>query len=645
MEFTRRNFIKCAVGGLGGTLLSPLPWKLIDDIAIWTQNWSWVPVPAEGKFSTVNTVCTLCPGGCGIEVRKVGDRVVKIEGRADYPVNRGAICPLGMAGPQLLYHEGVRWKGPMKRVGPRGSLEWKEIPWSEAINLAADRIQGLREKGVPEQVGAIDGNQTGSTVSLFIKRLLNAIGNPNYMPVSGGEDTYEAAMFVMQGTKGPVTFDLENSDFILSFGCGLLDGWGAPGRVLRAWSQWATGRPHNTTYLVQVDPRLSATASKADTWIAPFPGTEGALALGLCHVIIKEKLYSKRFIEEYAFGFDDWVETGGTKHTGFANIVLQKYSPQAVEQMTGVGREVIADVARKFVTAKAPLALSGRGKGRLPGSLYEFMAVHALNALAGRINQRGGVLAAGDLPLASWPKPAYDRVALKGLSRSRIDRAGTSLYPFAESLLHKFSEAIINGTPSPIDTLLVCSANPAYTLPESRQVDRALSRIPFIISLSPFLDETSLMADLILPDHTHLEKMSDIVWPQGVQYPVYALSRPTIQPVYKTRHTGEVILSLAKKLGGTIAESFQWPHYEEALKERVKGLYDSGKGRIGPIKGDPVWKRLDTQEIGNSSYTSFDAFWDDLKEHGCWYTPFHPFDRWSEIFQTPSNKFEFFSSL
>ena len=74
MDFNRRNFIKFFVGGLGGTLLSPLPWKLMDDISIWTQNWSWIPVPAKGEFSTVNSVCTLCPGACGIEVRKVGGR-------------------------------------------------------------------------------------------------------------------------------------------------------------------------------------------------------------------------------------------------------------------------------------------------------------------------------------------------------------------------------------------------------------------------------------------------------------------------------------------------------------------------------------------------------------------------------------------
>ena len=288
MEFSRRNFIKFAVGGLGGTLLSPLPWKLMDDIAIWTQNWSWVPVPAKGKFSTISSVCTLCSGACGIQVRKVGSRAVMIEGSNEYPVNQGGICPLGMAGLQILYNEGIRWKAPVKRVGPRGSKRWKEISWAEAICELATRIKGLRDTGSPEKLAAIDGNQSRSTMALLVKRLLDAVGSPNYMVMPREEDTYAMATFLMQGGKGPTAFDLENSDFIVSFGCGLFDGWGAPGRMLSAWGEWARSR--NKTSIIQIDPRASNTASKADQWLAPFPGTEAALALGIAHVIIKERL-------------------------------------------------------------------------------------------------------------------------------------------------------------------------------------------------------------------------------------------------------------------------------------------------------------------------------------------------------------------
>ncbi|RLB22334.1 MAG: molybdopterin oxidoreductase, partial [Deltaproteobacteria bacterium] len=121
MGMTRRDFVKLVVGGVAGLHVTPLPWKLTDDIAIWTQNWPWVPVPSEGAFSEEKSVCTLCPGGCGIKVRKVDNRAIKIEGRTDFPINPGGICPVGMGGLQLLYDKDLRFTSPMKRVGPRGS--------------------------------------------------------------------------------------------------------------------------------------------------------------------------------------------------------------------------------------------------------------------------------------------------------------------------------------------------------------------------------------------------------------------------------------------------------------------------------------------------------------------------------------------
>lgn len=644
MDFNRRNFIKFFVGGLGGTLLSPLPWKLMDDISIWTQNWSWVPVPAKGEFSTINSVCTLCPGACGIEARKVGGRAVKIEGRSDYPVNQGGICPLGMAGLQILYNEGIRWKAPMKRVGPRGSDKWKEISWDEAIDELATRIKGLRDTRNPERLAVIDGNQSRSTMALLIKRLLNSIGSPNYMVMPREEDTHDIATFLMQGGKGPQAFDLENSDLIVSFGCSLFDGWGAPGRMLSAWRGWVKNGPKDKTYLVQIDPRASNTASKADQWLAPFPGTEAALALGIAHVIIKEGLYSKEFIKDHTFGFTDWLDANRVEHRGFSGIVLERYSPQMVEDITGIGRKAIIEVARRFALAKAPIALAGRGKGLLPGSLYESMAIHALNALVGRVNKKGGALVTNDLPLAPWSDVEHDPVAVDGLKKERVDLAGTSRYPFTRSLIHKFTEAINSSHGSPVDTLLLCSANPVHTIPDSQSFIGAMAKIPFIVSFSPFMDETSAMADLILPDHTHLEKMVDIVWPAGIQYPLYALSQPVVEPIYRTRHSGDVMISLAKRIGGPVAESFQWANFEDALKERVRGLYDSGKGKTSYNESEPVWKGLAKKGSVSPTYSSFKSMWEEIKENGAWYIPSHSFGRWLDIFQTPSKKFEFFST-
>ena len=129
MKFTRRNFLQVLVGGTAGITLSPLPWKITDDIAIWTQNWPWVPVPPAGEVKNINTICTLCDGGCGIVVRTVGSRAVKIEGRKDYPINQGNICPLGVGGVQLLYNSDIRFHGPSRRNGYRHSGDFHHISW------------------------------------------------------------------------------------------------------------------------------------------------------------------------------------------------------------------------------------------------------------------------------------------------------------------------------------------------------------------------------------------------------------------------------------------------------------------------------------------------------------------------------------
>lgn len=644
MEINRRHFIATIVGGAAGMQITPLPWKLTDDIAIWTQNWPWVPIPPTGEFTHVKSVCNLCPGGCGIEVRKVESRAVKIEGRTDYPVNPGGICPLGMGGLQLLYDESIRYTGPMKRVGPRGTGEFMNISWDEAINTLAGRMSTLRKKGRPEALACVDGNPKRSTISLLIERLLNATGSPNYVRIPSVEDTYEISNALMQGTEGPMAYDLENSDFILSFGSGLLEGWGSPGRVINAWGLWREDPQKRKTKIVQIESRASNTASKADQWITARPGTETALALAIAHVIIKERLYDVEFVDRYSFGFDDWTSADGKKHAGFKTVVLKKYSPDKIAPVTGLEPKDIVSLARDFIGAKAPIAVSGKGKGMLSGSLYEFMAIHSLNALAGNINRPGGVLVHDPLPLSPLPDMELDAVAKEGIKKPRLDLAGTMKFPFSKSLINNLTEAIIKSPKSLVDTLLVFSANPAYTQPDGGRFKKALEKIPFIVSFSPFQDETSYMADLILPDHTYLEKMDDIVWPTGLQYPLYGLSKPVVEPVYNTRNTGDTIIQLAKLIGQKVGTAFPWKSYEEVLKARAKGLSDSGAGLVAYNGQDPVWKLQKEGRNFSPDYKSFKDMWGKLKTGGLWYGPMHTYENWDGLFRTPTGKFEFSST-
>ena len=645
MKVTRRDFVALLVGGVAGVQITPIPWKLTDDIAIWTQNWPWVPIPPTGEFTEVDSVCNLCAGGCGIKVRKVEERAVKIEGRTDYPVNPGGICPLGMGGLQLLYDETSRFTSPMKRVGLRGEGRFIDITWDEAIDTLTSRISALRKQGRPEALAAVDGNERGTTVSLLVKRLMKAVGSPNYVRTPSIDDTYTMGNGLMQGGEGPIAYDLENADYILSFGCGLLEGWGAPGRVMNAWGLWHSANPaKRKARIVQVESRSSNTASKADYWVPSRPGTDAALALGIAHVIIKQGLFDSKFINDHCFGFEDWRSADGKDHMGFKSMVLKKYSPGQVGKITGLEPDDVVSLARHFGGAKAPIAIYGKDKNTLDGGLYEFMAVHSLNALMGRFNRPGGVLVYEPLPLSPLPDAETDVIANEGLRKPRLDQAGSKRYPFTHSLINNFADAIIKAPRSPVDTLLVFSANPVFTVPDGRAFKWALEKIPFIVSFSPFRDETSFMADLILPDCTYLEKTTDMVWPVGLQYPFYGLSKPVVEPIYDTWNTGDVILRLGQGIDESVRSAFLWESFEEVLAERAKGLFDAGGGLVEYSESSPAWRWQKGAGGPKAGYESFKEMWERIQSGCFWYRPIQGYDSWEGVFKTPSGKFELSSS-
>ncbi|WP_373500219.1 menaquinone reductase molybdopterin-binding-like subunit QrcB [Desulfococcus sp.] len=601
MKIDRRSFLSLGIGAAAGTALSPLPWKLTDDLSIWTQMWPWTPVPKRGEVNIVNSVSTLCAGGCGISVRKVEDRAVKIEGMKGYPGNDGKACIHCLSGLQLLYGP-TAVRSPLKRVGERGEGKWQKISWDAAVAEIAEKIGTLREKGRPDALACITDRDHGTVPELF-KRLMKAHGSPNFMRSPSFEDTYELALKLMQGVDASVGFDLENADYILSLGSGILDGWGSSVRMFKAKGLWLDKKAK----VVQAEARLSNSAAKADQWIPVEAGTEAVLALGIAHVIIKEGLYKKNFTDSYGFGFEDWVGKDGKKHDGFKSIVLKHYAPNAVAGITRVDPDVIVEIATAFAKASHPLALCGRGQGLSPGALHEVMAVHALNALVGNINQKGGVWAVPLPDYVKWPEPKLDGIAEKGLAAARIDGAGSERYPHAKYILTRLPAVINEAEASPVEVLFVSGANPCYTLPDARAAKAVLSKIPFIVSFASHMDETALMADLILPNHGHLERYEDFPVLAGMNTPLIGLCRPVVQPRRNTRHTGDALLMIAKAVGGPVADAFPWESYQECLE----------------------------QTMG--------ANWQPLLENGFIHNPEYKPEGWDASFKTPSGKFAFMS--
>jgi anaerobic selenocysteine-containing dehydrogenase len=162
-----------------------------------------------------------------------------------------------------------------------------------------------------------------------------------------------------------------------------------------------------------------------------------------------------------------------------------------------------------------------------------------------------------------------------------------------------------------------------FSTPDVRRWEKAIEKVPFIVSFSPFMDETTAHADLILPDHTYLERWHDDVIYPSLGYPVISLREPVVKPLFDTRNTGDVLIELAKRIGGSIAHSFPWRDYEALIKEKVRGLHEAQKGTVVA--------------------PTFEKFWEEFVKKGFWAAPPYKFRDWEHGFKTPSKRFEFYS--
>jgi anaerobic selenocysteine-containing dehydrogenase len=564
VDMSRRTFVMFGAGAAVGFLFTPVNWKMMDDVAIWTQNWPWVPVPEDGETTYVTSTCKLCPGGCGIKVRLIdGKRAIKIEGDPQHPVNRGGLCPLGLSGLQVVYGPD-RIKSPLKRAGERGAGQWKAISWEEAITELSGKLSEQRITGRSQSIALINGERNG-VMRRFWERFMKAYGSPNHVTMPTLADTEEAIGQAMHGVRRPMGYDLENSRYVLSFGAELIDGWGSCSRMMLAYGNWHPLSGEAPAKVVHVSTAASMSSSKADEWVAVRPDTEPVLALGMAHVILKEGL----------------AKGSGTGLDAFREVVAQ-YTPEMVALMTGVNASDIKRLAREFATTPRAVAVWGRGKGEMPERLADAAAVQCLNGLVGAVGAAGGVAPQPAVPIAAWGETPIDSLARAGLAAGRLDGAKV-----AGSLAHDFLAAAASGQPYQINILMVYEANPAYALADTKLYRAAAERIPFIVSFASSMDETAATADLILPNHTYLERWDSSMTPPGFPYPVASLTRPVISPLYDTRHTADVMIETAKAVGGSAAEALPWGGAEAMVKSEVEGLLGGGtfwcnEGARGP---------------------------------------------------------------
>jgi anaerobic selenocysteine-containing dehydrogenase len=169
-----------------------------------------------------------------------------------------------------------------------------------------------------------------------------------------------------------------------------------------------------------------------------------------------------------------------------------------------------------------------------------------------------------------------DGVARAGLATARLDGAGTRDYPNVKSLANRFTETLI-AAPEKVQALLVAEANPCYSQPNAGALREAMAEIPFVVSFSSFMDETTMMADLVLPNHVYLERLEDVPVTAGLVQSIVGLSQPVAEPQFDTRHLGDTLIAIARALKGSVAAAFPWDDYETCLQSTMEYAWETLK--------------------------------------------------------------------
>ena len=535
-----------------------------------------------GQESWTTSLCRQCGAGCGVRVRLMdgemevvrnGERGLltrklakKLEGNPAHPISGGKLCARGQAALQVTYNPD-RIRGPLKRSGPRGSGQYNDIGWEEALEILEGNLRSLQRQKQERSLAFLSSPLRGQR-RLLVDRFLAAFGSAGRVEYDFfGNGVLRRANGISFDREALPTYDIGNCNYLLSFGADFLGTWLSPVSQAAGFGQMRQGRPGRRGKFVQVEARMTPTGGKADEWVPLRPGTDGVLALGIAHVIMTEGLAPPAAAGRAGSAVAEWDQG------------LPGYTPEKVEELTGVKAERIVRLAREMASHLPAVVIIGGPSLAHTNGLFHALAVNALNALLGSVGTTGGIHFTPAPPLAALPR----------LPR----RSGTA--PGGPKSVKELADQVLSSKPFPIKTLLVAEANPVFSAPAAWKLREALEQIPFIAGFGSFIDETSSMADLILPDHTALESWQENVPETGTTRATVSLAAPAMKPLFDTRATPDVLLGLAKQLGGRVEAALPWENFEGLLKETMGGLLSEGEASIEADDLNEFWSKAQEQ--------------------------------------------------
>lgn len=596
---------------------------------------------AEATHSPINTdqwkwsFCNGCVGWCSLHVRVVNGKAVHVEGNPNSPTQDGAICAKGHLFLQQLY-DPDRIKGPMKRTNPekgRGvDPKFVPITWDEALDTVANKMKEIRDRGEAHKVILNRGRYNTTDVHLLYERFCKVFGTPNNISHSSicAEST-KMGRWVADGIWDYVSCDYENTKYIICFGNSPLEAHRPNSRLLNIFGKMRDRA--NRVKMVVVDPRFSVTAAKADKWLPINPGTDGALANAMAHIILTEGLWDRDFVGDFSHPeaqfvtgqplpetyIDEKGEEVPTFNENYTyglikwwNLSLLGATPAWASEITGIPEEDIYKYAREFATTKPAYAWHGRGVGMRPNGTYCTSSIYALNGLVGSIDTDGGIIYPSGSTYADDPYPEYmDELAEFSRAQPRIDHRRSKKFPQAGVVTAQVPESIMNEDPYNVEMILAYFNNFNFSCPNTASWNEALKKVPFIVHITPMQTEYTEFADIVLPTPINLEKWNYSHPVKSGKYAETRISSPVVDRLHDTKQTSEITLELAKRIGGTVAQSFQ----------EITSVEDYVKLRVNNMQS-----------------------WDEWMEKGVHFKP--PYEIGAtrkKGFSTPSGKFEFYS--
>ena len=559
MKLTRRNFLAWAgLGAVGavacegfgirkGELDIQSSVRLPEDLVRGTDNW-------------YASLCRTCPSCEGIVVRVMEGRAKMVQGNPYYPTNQGKIHARCEAGLQALYHPD-RIATPMRRSGPRGSGEFTAINWQpDGIDTLRNalRVNGSSSVMITEPLRG--------HMALLVDRFVTAIGGEHQGFEAIDNNTYRAAVKNVFDQDSLPDLDLENSKFILSFGADFLSTWVSPTRFSRGYGEFRQGHGRDRGMFYQIDSRFSMTAANSDKWLPVRPGWEGYLALSLAQVIVAENLQADGVDIDSLVGGDAGRQT------------LNNFSPEIVAENAGLtpamtgGDPVgfLKDLARRFAANQPSIAIGGGSAGAQSNGLFNLEAIYALNYLVGTAGKKGGVRFNPASPWSDVPSAS---------------KAG-SLDDWT-----RITEEIRSGQTK---LLMLHGADPVHGLPDSLQLRDAITQADdlLVVSFSPFLDDTSALADIILPDRVSMEDWGDDISEPGPGYQAVGLQQPVVNPLFELDPLSfpDVLLTMAQELGKEA--DLPWANFKAMLREGSDALFNLNRGSIEASTEDEFWNNL-----------------------------------------------------